>query len=115
MSKSYHGPVPVTKDDIKMAKSHLKATFKLNKQKIKDHKDAMKQASKSGMDKSVAYNKTHMSGHQKDNQKIQKSMKTANQLKPVIMPVKKSPGLSSFLSKNKVGAKAMSKVAGAAA
>jgi hypothetical protein len=103
---SYHGPTPVTKDDIKMAKKHLKATYKLNKQKIKDHQDAMKDAAKSGLSKSVSYNQSHLSGHQKDNQKIQRSMKTANSLTP-------SPGLANFAAKNKVGAKAMSKMIGA--
>lgn len=107
-SASYHGPTPVTKNDIKMAKSHLKATYKLNKQKIKDHKDALKTAQKSDNPKSVNYNKSHLQGHQQDNSKIQTSMKTVKTIKPaVIMPVKQSPGMVSYVKSKKIGAQAM--------
>lgn len=81
-AKSYHGPVPVSADDIKMAKEHLKETYKLNKDKIKDHKDAMKRAEDAGNDKSVNYNRTHLKGHEKDNDKIETSMKTVKTVKP---------------------------------
>lgn len=106
MSLTYHGKVPVTKDDIKMAKDHLKVTYKLNKQKIKDHKDALKTAQNSDNQKSATYNRSHLVGHQKDNAKIKTSMKTVN----TIQPVKKSPGLTKFLTSKRVGAKAMSKI-----
>lgn len=88
MSSSYHGKVPVTKDDFKMAKKHLKATYKLNKGKIKDHQKAAKEAQKQGNTASVSYNQSHLSSHQKDNTKVQQSMNTVNNLKPVYNKVK---------------------------
>lgn len=91
--KSYHGPTPVTADDITMAKKHLadtlaikKKELALNKSKISDHKQAVASASNP---KSVAYNKDHIEGHVKDNKVIQKviderqaSQKTIATLKP---------------------------------
>lgn len=80
-SKSYHGPVPVTSDDIKTAKEHLKETYKLNKDKIKDHKDALKRAEDAGNKKSEAYNRAHMTGHEHDNEQIERSMRTVNDVR----------------------------------
>lgn len=65
-----------------MAKEHLKRTYKLNKQKIKDHEGAMERAADSGNKKSLSYNKAHLTGHQSDNDQIKRSMKTANSVKP---------------------------------
>lgn len=93
MSVTYHGPVPVSKPDIIMAKKHLKSTLALKKtelnmnlQKIADHQQA---ASNTNNPKSVAYNKGHILGHVKDNKSIKKviaerqaSVKTVNNLKP---------------------------------
>ncbi len=72
MSKAYHGPLPVTKSDKKMAKKHLKATIKLEKQKVKDHV----KAAKKGPSKSKAYNMSHAKGHQKDIAERKRSLKT---------------------------------------
>lgn len=80
MASSYHGPTPVTSDDLKMAKEHLKATAKLNKQKIKDHKKAMKRAIDQDDKKSFKYNKVHKEGHETDMKQVQRSMKTVNNL-----------------------------------
>jgi len=91
--KSYHGPTPVTSEDIKMAKKHLTDTLKLKKQELKlnnkkitDHKQAI---SGNSNPKSVSYNKDHVEGHVKDNKKIkdviaerESSMETVKTLKP---------------------------------
>jgi hypothetical protein len=76
MSKDYHGPLPVTSSDKKMAKKHLKATIKLEKQKVKDHV----KAAKKGPQKSKAYNMGHAKAHQKDISMRKKSLKTLKSL-----------------------------------
>lgn len=109
---SYHGEVPVTKSDAKLAKKHLKATYKLNKAKIKDHQKAAKKASDP---KSVSYNRSHSAEHQKDNQGVQASLKTLyNKVKGDNMNTKKanvSPGLASYFGKKKFGAKTFANMA----
>lgn len=103
MAKDYHGPTPVTKSDISMAKTHLKDTLQfkkaelnMNLQKIADHQRAVSNTSNPA---SIAYNKGHIQGHVKDNQVINKviadrqtSMKTIKKLKPV--------GLAGYLEKS---------------
>jgi hypothetical protein len=79
MSSDYHGPKPVTKSDKKMAKAHLKETKALLNDKIKDHKKAMQTSNA----KSKAYNKTHLTGHQADLRKVNKSLSTLSKLHPV--------------------------------
>jgi hypothetical protein len=91
--KSYHGPTPVTDDDITLAKKHLtdtltlkKKELKLNNSKIADHKQAV---AATDNPESKAYNRDHIEGHVKDNKAIKKvinerqaSQKTIATLKP---------------------------------
>jgi len=79
-TSTYHGPLPQSKADFKMAKKHLKDTYKLNKQKIKDHQKAAKATTDS---KSIAYNTSHLNSHKKDNTKITASLGTLSNLKPI--------------------------------
>lgn len=93
MSKTYHGPTPVTEDDITMAKKHLtdtltlkKKELNLNQSKIDDHKRAVVNTNNP---KSKSYNQGHIEGHVKDNKEIKKtiaeresSMRTIKTLKP---------------------------------
>jgi hypothetical protein len=79
MSNSYHGPKPVTKSDKKMAKTHLKETKALLNSKMSDHRRAMKTSNT----KSKAYNKSHLTGHQADLKKVNKSLNTLSKLHPV--------------------------------
>lgn len=92
----YHGPVPVTENDVDMAKDHLKKTYKakkalldLTEDKIDDHAKAKTVAKKAGNKKSWSYNDIHEKGHEKDSDKLQgdlsqikTSMKTAAKVKP---------------------------------
>lgn len=79
MSKDYHGPKPVTKTDKKMAKAHLKETKTLLSSKIKDHQRAMKTSNT----KSKAYNRSHLTAHQADVRKVNKSLNTLSKLHPL--------------------------------
>ena len=79
MSLPYHGPKPVTKADKKMAKAHLKETKALLNSKISDHRQAMKTSNT----KSKSYNKSHLTAHQSDLKKVNKSIKTVSKLHPV--------------------------------
>lgn len=105
----YHGPKPVTADDFKMAKKHLKATYKLNKQKIKDHKKALKDSEGS---KSADYNHSHLQGHQTDNAKIQQSMSTLENLQPMYNKVKGDNMATKFNTKKTGSYKGQSNAAG---
>lgn len=117
----YHGPTPVTVTDVAMAKKHLKQTKTLNNQKIAEHQVAKVQAQKAGNQKSASYNDSHLKSHKADNAKIQTSMNTVNNLKPIynkvatMTPVSKTPsvskGFAGFLAKKKIGAKPVTKVA----
>ena len=80
MSYSYPGIKPVTKSDKKLAKTHLKETKALLKEKISDHDKAMKSTSNP---KSKSYNRTHKVDHQADLNKVEKSLKTLSKLHPV--------------------------------
>lgn len=86
MSMSYHGLKPVTDEDKEMAAKHLKATLKvkekaaeLNKEKIEDHREALKQRIKDGNKQSANYNKGHIEGHEKDLDNIDKEQDKLHQ------------------------------------
>lgn len=70
---NYHGPLPVTPSDKKMAKKHLDSTKQLLQSKISDHQQA-KQATSNP--KSIAYNSSHLRSHQQDLQGVNKSLQT---------------------------------------
>lgn len=53
--------LPISKEDKKLAKKHLKETIKLNKKKIKDHIKAVK---KQGSDR--FYHQAHIKKHQQE-------------------------------------------------
>lgn len=72
--KSY-GRKPTTAPGKKLSIEHLKLQVKIDKQKVKDHKDL----SKKGID--VAYNEAHAKGHKKDIKARQKYMKKVAKLK----------------------------------
>lgn len=91
---NYHGPTPVSKADFKMAKKHLKNTQDLLENKISDHEDAKEDAQDAGNQKSVSYNQSHLQGHKKDLSKVEKSIDT-------LKSMKKSSGLSNYLSNKK--------------
>lgn len=75
---NYHGPLPVTSTDKKMAKQHLDATANLLKLKITDHVQAKKATTDP---KSKAYNQSHIDSHQQDLQKVNRSKTTLSQIK----------------------------------
>jgi hypothetical protein len=110
MSSSYHGIQPPSTTDKKMAKKHLKNTEDLLEDKIDDHESAKEDAQESGNKASVKYNDSHLQGHKKDLQKVETSLDTLKKLKDkpaVIMPVKKSAGLTGFVTKKKLMSKAI--------
>lgn len=72
------GKLPVTKEDIKIAKKHLKATIKLEKKKAKDH---LKAAKKTSNPQSKAYNKAHAKGHLTDVKQRQQYAKKVSKVK----------------------------------
>lgn len=76
----YHGPKPVTKSDVKLAKKHLKVTMALEKKKISEHQTAAKRTSNP---RSKSYNQAHVKAHQKDVKQRQQSLKTISKLHPV--------------------------------
>lgn len=86
MSTSYHGIKPVTDEDKDMAKKHLKKTLKLkekaqelNKEKIEDHREALKDRMREGNKASVRYNQGHIDGHEKDLDDVDKEQKKLHQ------------------------------------
>lgn len=80
MSKDYHGPKPVTKTDVSMARKHLKVTMALEKKKVAEHQVAKRNTSNP---KSKAYNQAHIKAHQQDIKQRQTSLKTISKLHPV--------------------------------
>lgn len=72
------GKMPVTKDDVKMAKKHLKASIKLEKSKVKDHVKAAKKATDP---RSKAYNLDHAKNHLKDIKERQSYAKRVSKVK----------------------------------
>lgn len=64
--------LPVTKADVKLAKKHIKATIKLDKQKVKEHVVAARRTSNKA---SKAYNTAHAKDHKKDIKARQKYAK----------------------------------------
>jgi hypothetical protein len=73
---SYDKSLPVTKEDKKLSKQHLKQTKKLVKQKIKDHKKLVKSGAG---DKS--YNVAHIVHHEKEYDDIVKQMRKVIKVK----------------------------------
>ena len=83
---TYHGVKPVTDDDKDMAEKHLKKTLKLkekaqdlNREKIEDHREALKDAVKDGDKRSANYNRSHLEGHEKDLDDIDKEQHKIHQ------------------------------------
>ena len=72
------GKLPVTKQDVKLAKKHLKATIKLEKKKAKDH---LKVAKATKNPDSKAYNLSHAKGHLKDVKARQQYAKKISKVK----------------------------------
>ena len=62
----YHGQKPPTKEDAKLAKSHLVRTIALEKTKVKEHEDQKAVAKKAKNSKSVKYNDSHLKEHKKE-------------------------------------------------
>ena len=79
-SKKYHGVIPPTKEDAKLAKSHLDRTLKLEKTKVKEHEAQKSKAKKAGNKKSVKYNSSHIDNHKEDIKEREASKKTINQV-----------------------------------
>jgi len=78
--KNYHGVIPPTKEDAKLARSHLDRTLSLEKTKIKEHEAQKAKAKKAGNKKSVNYNQSHIKNHQKDVQEREQSKATINKV-----------------------------------
>jgi hypothetical protein len=79
-NKKYHGVQPPTKEDAKLARSHLDRTMSLEKQKIKEHKIQKSKAKKMGNKQSVNYNDSHIKKHKEDVAERQQSKKTINEI-----------------------------------
>lgn len=77
---TYHGIKPPTKEDARMAKSHLDRTMSLEKVKVKEHEKQKKIAKKAGHSASVKYNDSHIKSHNKDIEERTESKKTINQI-----------------------------------
>lgn len=80
MSNDYHGPKPVTKSDVKLAKKHLKARQKLAKKSIVEHTS---EKQKTNVAKSKSYNQGHITGHRKELKQIKRSLNTISKLHPL--------------------------------
>lgn len=76
----YHGTKPPTRDDARLAKSHLNRTIALEKSKVKEHEDQKKLSKKAGNKKSEKYNDSHLKEHKKDIAKREDSKRTINQI-----------------------------------
>lgn len=79
-NKKYHGVIPPTKEDAKLARSHLDRTITLEKSKIKEHDAQKVKAKKAGNKKSVAYNESHSKNHMADVKDRQQSKATINKV-----------------------------------
>jgi ABC-type nickel/cobalt efflux system permease component RcnA len=79
-TKNYHGVKPPTKEDARLAKSHLDRTMDLEKQKVKEHETQKTKAKKAGNKQSVKYNESHIKNHKKDIAERQQSKKTISQI-----------------------------------
>jgi hypothetical protein len=78
--KNYHGVIPPTKEDAKLARSHLDRTLKLEKTKIKEHETQKSKAKKAGNGKSVKYNESHIKNHKDDVKEREQSKATINKV-----------------------------------
>lgn len=77
---TYHGVKPPTKEDAKLATSHLDRTMKLEKTKIKEHQKQKSVAQKSGNNRSVKYNESHIKDHKSDLKERSESKKTIQKI-----------------------------------
>lgn len=77
---TYHGIKPPTKEDARMAESHLDRTMALEKTKVKEHEKQKKIAKKQGHKASVKYNESHIKSHKKDIEERTESKKTISQI-----------------------------------
>jgi hypothetical protein len=79
-TKNYHGVKPPTKEDARLARSHLDRTMDLEKQKVKEHEVQKAKAKKVGHKQSVQYNESHIKKHKEDIAERQQSKKTINSI-----------------------------------
>lgn len=79
-SLMYHGTKPPTKEDARLAKSHLDRTLKLEKTKVKEHEAQKSKAKKAKNKKSVQYNESHIKKHKEDIAEREASKHTINQI-----------------------------------
>jgi len=86
----YHGKKPPTKEDAKMAMSHLDRTEDLNESKIQEHLKALKKAKDKGHKKSQEYNKAHIDKHEDDNDEVKQSKKTLRAIRGKLPKLEKS-------------------------
>lgn len=73
----HNSRMPVTSDDKKMSKKHLKMTMKLEKKKVKDHVKMAKKATGA----SRAYHLGHATDHQKNIKEDLKHLKKVNKIR----------------------------------
>lgn len=76
----YHGNKPPTKEDAKLAKSHLVRTIALEKSKVKEHEDQKAKAKEANNQESEDYNESHLKEHKKDIAKREASKQTINKI-----------------------------------
>lgn len=77
---TYHGMKPPTKEDARLAKSHLDRTMALEKTKVKEHEAQKAKAKKAGHKGSVKYNESHIKSHKEDIAERTESKKTINKI-----------------------------------
>lgn len=80
VKKKYHGVKPPTKEDAKLARSHLDRTMALEEQKVKEHEKQKNKAKQAGHKQSVKYNEAHIKNHKKDIEERKDSKKTIDQI-----------------------------------
>jgi len=80
ISSKYHGVIPPTKEDARLARSHLDRTMSLEKTKIKEHEAQKAKAKKAGNKPSVKYNDSHLKKHKEDVAERQQSKQTINKV-----------------------------------
>lgn len=79
-TKNYHGVKPPTKEDARLARSHLDRTMSLEKKKVQEHEVQKGKAIKAGHKPSVKYNESHIKKHKEDIAERQQSKKTISQI-----------------------------------
>jgi hypothetical protein len=83
----YHGKLPPTSDDARMAMSHLVRTVSLDKKKVKEHEKQMKKSIKAGNKQSKDYNKSHLENHKDDIKEREQSIKTLRGIRGALKPL----------------------------